>query len=307
MKRIVITGGTGQVGHRLARQLARNGLSVTAIGSDPAVTVQVLGNAAASVRCLAASDHEAVAGALSGADMLFHCAFARGHEGHALARSLDYASGVFSLACAGGTEAIVNLSSQSVYGSVRANASTEEDPVNPGDRYALAKYASERLLAAIATGTSTRHTQVRLASLIGDGMDERLVTKFVAQAMAGKPLRIQGGAQRFAFLDMEDAIAGLALMTTLPPGDWKPVYNLAPVADTSLLEIAEAVASGVEVATGRNVAIEISAEGNQQEAALDGRSFARDFNFVPRRGIHASIAGIIASRDWDAYSREPVR
>src|SRR5690606_11502700 len=195
---------------------------------------------------------------------------------------------------------------QSVYGSVRAAVSTEADPVNPGDRYAVAKYASECLLAGIAAGSATRHTQVRLASLIGEGMEERLVTRFVAQAMAGLPLRIQGGAQQFAFLDMDDAVAGLACMAAVPAAQWKAVYNLAPFAGASLREIAGAVAAAVAQATGRQVPVKVDGEGSPLDSRLDGSLFMRDFGFRPGRDLGASIDAIIARRDWtDAGPGQP--
>jgi len=294
MKRVVITGASGQLGRRLAVRLAsQHGVEVHALTSTPAGVPPLLDEPAlagvASLEDAAACDR-----ILAGADIVFHCAFARSHEAAALARSLAVAGRLYGRACAMGVGAIVNVSSQSVYGSHRPAASREGDPVNPGDAYALAKYAAELLLEQAAGTTGIPYCQLRLASLVGAGMDQRLVTRLVLDALAGRPLLVQGGAQRFSFLDMEDAVAGLAAMPGPEPGRWARIYNLGPECSHSLLEIAQAVARLVHAMRGIEVEVKVNPSSIPGDATLDSRAFFADFGFRPRHTLDSTVAGIIA-------------
>lgn len=294
MKKIVVTGASGQLGRRLVPLLAlHDDAHLHCIVRDPRRGLASLhGNA--RIAFVDATDRAGCDAALSGSDLLIHAAFTRSNDGAALAASMEFSRHVFERACALGTAAIVNISSQSVYGAAREAPSREGDAAAPDDRYALAKYASELLLEAIAADTSTRVTQIRLASLIGEGMDERLVTRFVVQAMSGQPLRIQGGNQRFSFLDIEDAAAGLACMLDVPATRWKRHYNLGPAGSQSLLEIAHAAVAVVEAVSGARVPVEVTPQASGQNATMDSGLFRRDFDFVARVDLEATLRAVIA-------------
>jgi nucleoside-diphosphate-sugar epimerase len=294
MKRVLISGASGQLGRRLAATLcARQDVEVHALTSSVAAASPVLDGLGLS-GIVELDDGQEIDRLLARADIVFHCAFARSHAGAALARSLQVASRIFSKACSNGAGAVVNVSSQSVYGAHREGTSSERDPVNPADAYALCKYGAELLLAQIAGAGGLAHTQVRLASLVGDGMDERLVTRLVLDALAGKPLSVQGGTQQFSFMDMADAVAGLASMLDRPPKHWAPVYNLGPQLSNDLLTIARTVARLVHEMRGIDVEVNVVPSSICNNAMLDSSAFFADFDFLPRKGLADTVAGIIA-------------
>jgi nucleoside-diphosphate-sugar epimerase len=298
MKRVMISGASGQLGRRLAATLcARQDLEVHALTHCRVAASPVLAGLGLSA-IVELDDEDALDRLLPHTDIIYHCAFARSHAAPALARSLQVASRIFSKASSHGAGAVVNVSSQSVYGAHRTGASSEGDPVNPADAYALCKYGAELLLSQIADARGLAHSQVRLASLVGDGMDERLVTRLVLDALAGKPLSVQGGAQQFSFMDMDDAVAGLASMLDRAPQHWAPVYNLGPQVGNDLLTIARTVARLVHEMRGIEVEVNVVPSSTCNNAMLDSSAFFADFDFLPRKGLADTVASIIARQPY---------
>ena len=99
-----------------------------------------------------------------------------------IADGLKYIQSVFEKSVEGNAAVIVNISSQSVYSQKRTEAATEETPVCLESPYAVGKYAVELMLESICRGSKTRYTNLRMASLIGPGFDQRIVNRLVRQA-----------------------------------------------------------------------------------------------------------------------------
>lgn len=285
MKKIILTGASGQIGRRLAARLqARNDVELFCLSRH----ADALGNQRIGIREGAHRKQELV-----DADVLVHCAFARTTNGADLASSMTYSRRVFELACASGTSAIVNISSQSIYGAAALHPFHEGDTPSPGESYAVAKYATELLLDTIVGPSFTRGTHIRLASLIGDGMEERLVSKMVVKAMSKGHLTVQGGEQVFAFLDMNDAITGIECVLDAPADSWRSAYNLGPANSHTLLEIAQEVGAAVFRLTGTKVEINVLPHGSRHDSALDSSAFAQDFGDPATTSLRRTIETII--------------
>ena len=68
---------------------------------------------------------------------------------------------------------------------------TEETSLNLETKYAVGKYATELLVNKICRNIP--HTNLRMASLIGEGFEQRITNKLVAKAILGGDLDIIGG------------------------------------------------------------------------------------------------------------------
>ena len=156
-------------------------------------------------------------------DVLINCAFPRNVEGKQMALGLDFTKNVLEKATKDGVGSIINISSQSVYGSKRTEVANECTMLNLESKYAVGKYAVELMTNCICKGI--RHTNIRLASLIGPGFEQRLVNKFVKQSIEEKKLDLIGGKQRYGFLDVRDAAQGI-IKLALNNDKWDEVYNL---------------------------------------------------------------------------------
>ena len=146
-----------------------------------------------------------------------------------LAESLEFTKALFQAVKI--AFSYINISSQSVYGRSQPPLWTEKTPVSPeppDTLYALAKYASELLALSICNtrNSKTAVTNLRLASLSGRGMDERLTSRFVKSALEGKPIKLIGGKQTMAY-GCSGAADGIIALMSADTSKWKNVYNLA--------------------------------------------------------------------------------
>ncbi|MDE6784217.1 MAG: NAD(P)-dependent oxidoreductase, partial [Ruminococcus sp.] len=85
------------------------------------------------------------------------------------------------------------------------------------------------------------HTHLRMASLIGEGFNQRIVNRFVDKALRMEPLTVDDSLQKFGFLDVRDAAEAIRCILTMDAANWKPVYNVGSDSGYTLIEIIQAV------------------------------------------------------------------
>ncbi len=136
-------------------------------------------------------------------DVLVNCAFPRNEDGTKMAEGLRFIAEILNAAVDGGVGAVINISSQSVYSQQRTEPAAEDTPLNLEGKYAVGKYAAELLTNTLCAAIP--HTNLRLASLIGAGFDQRVPNKLIAKALAGEELKVLTGPQYYGFLDVRDA------------------------------------------------------------------------------------------------------
>lgn len=158
--------------------------------------------------------------------IVVNCAFPRNLTGESLAEGLKYTQHIFEISKEYGAQAIINISSQSVYSASRKSSATEEEPVCLENGYAVGKYAVELMLESICKGTEIAYTNLRMASLIGPGFDQRIINRVVLQALQGEKIHIIKSDQRFGFLDIEDAVNAVIALINLDYSKWRNIYNV---------------------------------------------------------------------------------
>ena len=226
------------------------------------------------------------------ADILLNCAFPRNVDGTSLAQGLAFIDAMFAAAASAGVGAVVNVSSQSVYSQHRSEPATEKTPLCLESKYAVAKYAVELLLEARCQGIP--HTNIRMASLIGPGFDQRVVNKMVKKALAGERLSVQENGSRFGFLDVRDAAAGLLAVCKSNPATWKAVYNLGPDDFVSLTEIADCVYAAVCVGCiDQKTPLVAESDVAPVFSELYCDSFKSDFPWRQVHGLSDSVKSIL--------------
>lgn len=282
--KIVVTGATGYLGRELVRQLDGSGYEIYASTSAPEKAkalfrmhdVHILSNE----------------NLLNGREVIdenciiIHGAFCRMSVGVGLAQSLDFSRRLFQAAVENRATGILNLSSQSVYGSEKAMLGAEDSELAPGYLYALAKCGAEELLrqAVHFSKGATAGCSLRLASLMGptDTVPQNVLYKFVCSALAGENLSIVGGTQKFSFLDVRDAAQAITLLLQKTPDSWKPVYNLGPDEQTGITEMAALVRDEAEKVTGKKVDILVQPdEKHALNAGMDSSLLYQDLGWKP--------------------------
>jgi nucleoside-diphosphate-sugar epimerase len=179
-------------------------------------------------------------------DFLIHCAFARPHRSYEeIADSLRFTNQLFSYSIQNQIPAIINISSQSVYGTKHNSNWTENDKPMPETSYAQAKYSSELLIDNIRLINKHENgTSIRLPALNGAAnhvyKDEFLI-KLIKKVIYSEIIEVYDGTQRIDLLDVRDAADGIAVLLMKDYREWGKVYNLSTGKTHSLNEIIELV------------------------------------------------------------------
>ena len=292
-RKIVVTGASGFLGsHLLERLKDDERYTVVALSSrTEALRQRVGGGNTEYLHRDAILDGRA--GAILPGSIVVNCAYPRASTGVAIADGLRYIRGVFEAAVDSGAKAIINISSQSVYSPQRAEAATERTPVSLESPYAVGKYATELMLESACRHGDTAFTNIRMASLIGPGFDQRIVNRFVKQALETGKLSVKRNGQRFGFFDVEDAVVGLMAMLATDPRRWKRAYNLGGREAYTLEEIAETVKSVLESrGDGRRIGIDYEEDDCGGCSGLDAGAFYGDFDFSPGVPLVRSVGKI---------------
>lgn len=289
--RVLITGGSGYLAWELIRQMKlKSNFEIVAASSDPSkikgdsnyVGIQLIGNE------MIWKDDDL----MKTIDVIIHTAFCRKSDGEQLMRSLLFSKKLFERAVSCRVSAIINASSQSIFGSEKEELPSEDESYAPGDMYALSKWASELLLETIAEKSKTSHTSVRFASLMGPSKNVpvNVLYKFVQNALSGKDISIQGGKQNFSFLDVRDAADAIIRLLGIPFTEWKKAYNLGPQKQTNIKDLAQMVSDYAAKYGKMAVHIHLKEDDTQLNAGMNSRRLYETISWEPRFGIEDTIA-----------------
>jgi dTDP-glucose 4,6-dehydratase len=261
MARAVVTGGAGFLGSHLAQALLADGYDVVAVddfstGSRDNVAA-LEGDARFSLVEHDVSTGLPVAGPV---DAVLHFAspasppaylarplqtLAVGSEGTRHALELARASGArFLLASTSEIygDPLVHPQDESYLGNVSS--------VGPRSVYDEAKRFAEAITMAYRRTFGLDTKIVRIFNTYGPRMapgDGRVVTNFIEQALARRPLTVYGdGTQTRSFCWVDDEVRGLV---ALLKSDWVGPMNMGNPAEFTVLELAELVLeiTGVDV------------------------------------------------------------
>jgi len=249
---LLITGTTGYLGQNLIPALDLDHYRVWVLSTHPERAAELHGGRVEKIfgECVFRQ------GSLpwGRVDLLLHAGFARPYRPHGeIARSLEFTRKLFHYAGSHMVPALINISSQSVYGQGSQPPWMEISPLSPRTPYATAKYAAELMVQdERQRQPHLNWTSLRLAGLIGGGpglVPVDLVTRFVEKALRGEPLEILG-EHRFERLDIRDAVQALVRFMGTPAQQWEPVYNLGRGENFSIHRLAKVVIDQVTPTTG---------------------------------------------------------
>ncbi|MCX5199512.1 NAD-dependent epimerase/dehydratase family protein [Streptomyces sp. NBC_00249] len=242
-QRVLVTGGTGFVGHHLVERLRDRGDEVTVFDA-----VAPRGAALSGVRFVEGDlrDGAALARAARGAEVIHHLAAVVGVDQY-LARPLDVIDINFS-----GTRNVLDVAVRA--GAKVVLASTSEvfgkNPAVPwpedGDRvlgptasdrwsYASSKALAEHLTFAFVRQHGLAATIVRYFNVYGPRQRPAyVVSRSVHRALNGRPLVVyDGGRQTRCFTFVDDAVAG-TLRAADEPAAAGEAFNIGSMVETAV-------------------------------------------------------------------------
>lgn len=213
--RALVVGASGFIGSHLTDRLVNDGADVRALvrpGSDTS-HLEKLG-----VQRFTGDleDRESLGPAVTGCDVVFHLAAARGAGGvgHSGRRASDV-EGTEHLALAAAREGarFVYASSRGVHGAVQGTID-EQTPLAPNTFYRRSKVEAERRLAALAASGSLRLIVLRVPSVIGSRARSWLG---LYQAIGRGGFRMMGsGRNRVHPCPVEDVAQAFVLAARAP-------------------------------------------------------------------------------------------
>jgi nucleoside-diphosphate-sugar epimerase len=283
--RVLITGGAGYIGSRLARRLAAKGtvdsaVTIVALDNLHRGKFEALSTLRNSVQFIEGDIREKAAmdAAAKDVDLIFHLAA----ESAVMAADADpeycfetNVTGTFRVlqaAKANGVRRVIFSSSREVYGDPENLPVGETAPLRPKNAYGSSKAAAEMCCGAFVN-EGLEVAIVRLSNVYGPGDRGRVIPRFVESAVTGAPLTLFGGRQVMDFVWIENVVDALVRSGFGPyvPGP----LNVASGKGISIMDLGQRVirtagsASPVEIVPKREVEVEcFVADVSAAKAAL---------------------------------------
>lgn len=293
--RLIVTGASGVLGSELIRQTMETApqTEIVAVARQTAQLPQQW-HESGHVACR--SWAELAAMELADGDVVVHCAFPRKEDGQALTEALTLTASLLKKVGTSGKQvAVVGISSRSVYGQNPETPWRETTPPMPNAPYALAKMAQELLIRQAAEAYGFSYTLLRLAGLIGVGMEARLVSQMTMRAIRDRALTVMGGQQQFAMLDIRDAAAGIRALLCRDPAQWETLYNLGAPAPVLLRDMAEVIRQRASALYGWRVTVSRQDKDVSLLDAMDCTKFYTQMNWKPRYTLADTVDHLFAS------------
>lgn len=250
---VLMTGGLGFVGSRVAQALVAEGASVTILDNGFNGTPASIAGLPIHLVEGSVTDADLVADLVRPADLVFHMA-ARSIIASTSDPHEDFAAnltGTLNVLLALKDQPksacpMVYTSSASVYGNPRHLPAREDDRYSPLSPYAASKLAGEHFCEAFREVYGVRVATLRYSNIYGPGQTARnpycgVIGKFIERALAGLPLQIHGdGEQTRDFTFVDDAVEA-TLLAALTPAAIGDVFNVGTGTECSLNRLAELI------------------------------------------------------------------
>jgi len=227
--KILITGGAGYVGSKLAQLLEKeHQVEIYDKPRDILNTVDLIR-------------------AIRGKDVVYHLAalaelsYTDEHPQETYVVNIEGTNNLCRI-CAEQGVLLNFISTCCIYGDPLETPSTEDGKVNPTDTYAMSKAAGEYIVKMWHLAKGLRYNILRLGTVYGPSPQETrgdmAIQIFIRKAKKGEPIPIKGdGKQSRCFIHLEDLAKGLAAVTE--KGVVNETISLAGGEIVSIQEIAE--------------------------------------------------------------------
>jgi UDP-glucose 4-epimerase len=226
--RVLITGGAGFIGSKIAEICHKKGMRVRITDLFPPKHKYFHESLEASIL-----DPYEISRAARGCDYVVHAAAALGVNRTETRRlkclyiNIQGTVNVLEAAVKEKVKKVLFLSSSEVYGNQDLDYYREDSPVMPISNYAITKLAGEEYLRAYKGSYGLDYSVVRCFNVYGENQKEEFVVPIFARRIAKgeSPLIYGDGTQKRSFCHVEDAARG-AVMALLSKKGSGRVFNI---------------------------------------------------------------------------------
>jgi UDP-glucose 4-epimerase len=295
---VLVTGGLGLIGHNVVRRLQAQGHTVSIIDTktnydiipqeeiDYLIAQRSQGLDLAKYYCLDIVNKWTMESCFSidKPEIVIHMAsFPRqkvvnAHPGRGSRTMSEGLLNLLDHSNTYGVRKFIYISSSMVYGDFKDDV-TEDAKCRPQGQYGILKLAGEWLVKDYARRTDLAYTIIRPSAVYGPlDVEDRVISKFILNAMRGIPLKVNGAGETLDFTYVDDAADGIVAAALSDHTDNK-TYNITKSHSHSLLDaanLAVKVAGQGEIIVG-NRDLDFPSRG-----ALNIDAARRDFGFDPK-------------------------
>jgi UDP-glucose 4-epimerase len=255
-RRILVTGGAGFVGSAVTRRLVDAGARVTVLDDLFTGKANDIPTGASFIQG-SVTDVPLVNELVADHSLILHLA-ARNIIASTANPLDDYATNIggtlniLMAARASKVDRVVYSSSASVYGNPRTIPINEDDPLWTLSPYAVSKLGGENYCTAFSESYGLRVATVRYSNVYGPGQRPDnpyagVVSKFLVEAHAGRPITIHGdGEQTRDYTYIDDAVEATLAAAVHPRAEGE-VFNVGTGIETSVNRLAASIGEALSV------------------------------------------------------------
>ena len=308
---ILVTGGLGLIGHNVVRRLQVQGHTVSIIDTktnydiipqeeiDHLIAQRSQGLDLTKYYCLDIVNKWTIESCFSvdKPEIVIHMAsFPRqkvvnAHPGRGSRTMSEGLLNLLDHSDKHGVRKFIYISSSMVYGDFKDDV-TEDAECRPQGQYGVLKLAGEWLVKDYARRGNLAYTIIRPSAVYGPlDVEDRVISKFILNAMRGIPLKVNGAGETLDFTYVDDAADGIVAAALSDRTDNK-TYNITKSHSHSLLDaanLAVKVAGRGEIIVG-NRDLDFPSRG-----ALNIDAARRDFGFDPKVDVEQGFQNYY---DW---------
>lgn len=311
--RLLVTGALGFIGSAFVRRLAPKVETIVNIdagtyAADPE-RLAGLDNVQAEPRDIADGNLDGLFGRFA-PQVVVHFA-AETHvtrseldEETFFTTNVDGTTAVMDAARAAGTELVVHVSTDEVYGSALDHP-FREDEKEPGEGRATSAYARSKAVAddvALSYRDQMKVVVVRPTNCFGPWQHpEKAIPRWTTRALAGARLPVWGDGQYVRdWMYVDDVASAIELL--IQNADQSDVYNIGPSGETiTNLEIAHLIARAVGVGDDAVYLTEYDRPHHDRRYSVDSTKI-RALGWQPEtsieQGIHSTVEWYREHRRW---------
>lgn len=243
MKKIIISGSSGQIGNQLLDILIDTDYEIYALTTDLNKLSKYKHK-----NVIAMLNNDFLKSELDLNDSIFiNLAFPRRNDINLINSALEMTRNMYKKLKKNKCKKLINISSQSIYDKDRTKPANEDDYPIPFNLYGYAKFYFEKFTEEYSKDNNIDFINLRLASVVGPNTDVRINNILISKYMNDEDIEINLNKQRYSYIDIIDVARALKDIIDQPNRlDWNTSYNLGSHYYYSESEIFDSIKRNIE-------------------------------------------------------------